>query len=342
HVGADETQRNLTFYTDREIDAQVQVAPVSARTGALFPVEDARVIDATTAEARDGRFSNQVVIDALEEATAYMYRVGNDELGWSRSYELWTGTFEDTYSFVFLTDAQIGASGNWENDRDRWAASLDQIDQFEKDASMIVSGGDQGESHTSESEYAALIAPELHKQLPFQATIGNHDNQSNQFNSHFFTPNRSETHGYESQDGRAGGDYWYTYNGVLYLNINTNARSADEEDHAAFLRSVVAEHGDEANWIVVSMHHSLYSAAFHSVEQDVKERRAALAPVFSELGVDLVLAGHDHIYTRSYLMDGTTPAGDLAEQEKSGVTLTAEEGQVLYVTGNSASGSKFY
>src|SRR5690606_9740902 len=90
------------------------------------------------------------------------------------------------------------------------------------------------------------------------------------------------------------------------------------------------------------MHHSLYSAAFHSVEQDIIERRAALAPVFSELGVDLVLAGHDHIYTRSYLMDGTTPAGDLAEQEQSGVTLTAEEGQVLYVTGNSASGSKFY
>ncbi|MGO2746996.1 GH92 family glycosyl hydrolase [Microbacterium sp.] len=342
HVGADETQRNLTFYTDREIEAQVQVAPASARTGELFPVEDARVIDAATAEARDGRFSNQVVIDELKEETAYLYRVGNDEMGWSRSYELWTGTFDDTYSFVFLTDAQIGASGSWENDRDRWAASLDQIDQFEKDASMIVSGGDQVESHTSENEYASLIAPELLKQLPFQATVGNHDNQSNQFNSHFFTPNRSQTHGYESQEGRAGGDYWYTYNGVLYLNINTNARSADEEDHAAFLRSVVEDQGEAANWIVVSMHHSLYSAAFHSVEQDVIERREALAPVFSELGVDLVLAGHDHIYTRSYLMDGTTPVGDRAEQEQSGVTLAAEEGQVLYVTGNSSSGSKFY
>lgn len=178
--------------------------------------------------------------------------------------------------------------------------------------------------------------------MPFQATIGNHDNQSDQFNSHFFTPNRSETHGYEGIDGRAGGDYWYTYNGVLYLNINTNARSTNEEDHAAFLREVVEEQGADANWIVVVMHHSLYSAAFHSVEQDVKERRAALAPVFSELGIDLVLAGHDHIYTRSYLMDGTTPAGDLEAQEKSGVTLAAEEGQVLYVTGNSSSGSKFY
>lgn len=342
HVGSDETQRNLTFYTDRRIAAQVQVAPASARTGAGFPVAEARTLDATTAQARDGRYSNQVVIDGLAEETSYLYRVGNDDMGWSRSYELWTGTFDETYSFVYLTDAQIGASGSWQNDRDRWAASLGQIDQFEKDASMIVSGGDQIETHRSEDEYASLIAPELLKQVPFQATIGNHDNQSDQFNSHFFTPNRSETHGYEGIDGRAGGDYWYTYNGVLYLNINTNARSTNEEDHAAFLREVVEEQGADANWIVVVMHHSLYSAAFHSVEQDVKERRAALAPVFSELGIDLVLAGHDHIYTRSYLMDGTTPAGDLEAQEKSGVTLAAEEGQVLYVTGNSSSGSKFY
>ena len=342
HVGADETQRNLTFYTDREIAGQVQIAPASARTGAEFPVDEARVIDAASAQARDGRYSNQVVIDELQEETSYLYRVGSDETGWSRSYELWTGTFEDTYSFVYLTDAQIGASGSCEIDRDRWAASVDQIDQFEKDASMIVSGGDQVETHRSEDEYASLIAPELLKQLPFQATIGNHDNQSDQFNSHFFTPNRSETHGYESTEGRAGGDYWYTYNDVLYLNINTNARSANEEDHAAFLREVIEEQGAEANWVVVVMHHSLYSAAFHSVEQDVVERRAALAPVFSELGVDLVLAGHDHIYTRSYLMEGTTPAGDLDAQEQSGVTLAAEEGQVLYVTGNSSSGSKFY
>ena len=342
HVGSDETQRNLTFYTDRQVDAQVQVVPASARTGAGFPVAEARTLDAATAQTRDGRYSNQVVIDELAPETAYLYRVGNDEMGWSRSYELWTGTFDESYSFVYLTDAQIGASGSWQNDRDRWAASLGQIDQFEKDASMIVSGGDQIETHRSEDEYASLIAPELLTQLPFQATIGNHDNQSDQFNSHFFTPNRSETHGYESIDGRAGGDYWYTYNDVLYLNINTNARSTDEEDHAAFLREVVEQQGAEANWIVVVMHHSLYSAAFHSVEQDVKERRAALAPVFSELGVDLVLAGHDHIYTRSYLMDGTSPAGDLEAQEKSGVTLAAEEGQVLYVTGNSASGSKFY
>ncbi|MGO1627666.1 GH92 family glycosyl hydrolase [Microbacterium sp.] len=340
--GADQTQRNLTFYTDRDVDTQVQIAPVDARTGAEFPVAGARVIDAATEATRDGRFSNRAVLDALDEDTSYMYRVGSDDSGWSRSYELWTGTYDSTHSFVFLADSQIGASGSWEADGERWAAALDQIDTHEKDASMIVSGGDQVNSHRSEDEYRVLLEPELLTQLPFASTIGNHDNQSDQYNSHFFTPNQSETHGYEDAEERAGGDYWHIYNGVLYLNINTNARSENEEDHIAFMREVVEEQGDNADWIVAVMHHSLYSAAFHSLEQDVIERREALSPAFSELGVDLVLAGHDHSYTRSYLMEGTSPAGDLEAQEESGVTLAAEEGQVLYVTGNSSTGSKFY
>lgn len=343
HVGADETKRNLTFYTDREIDAKVQIAPVSARTSSEFPAAGARVLAAASAKARDGRFSNQVVLDELAEDTSYVYRVGDDSTGWSRSYELWTGTFDDTYSFVYITDPQIGASGSWEGDRDRWESATRQIARLQPDASMVVNGGDQIESHTAEHEYASLIAPDLMKELPFAATIGNHDNRSDQFNSHFFIPNRSTVHGYEQgKDGYAGGDYWHVYNGVLYLNINTNARSAGEQDHIAFLRKVIDEQGAKANWIVVVMHHSLYSAAFHSVETDVIERRAALAPAFSELGVDLVLAGHDHIYTRSYLMDGTTPVGDRAAQERSDVTLAADPGQVLYVTGNSSSASKFY
>ncbi|MDY6049092.1 MAG: hypothetical protein SPI77_00725 [Corynebacterium sp.] len=38
------------------------------------------------------------------------------------------------------------------------------------------------------------------------------------------------------------------------------------------------------------------------------EIRSNLTPILSDLGVDLVLNGHDHIYTRSDLMHGTVPA----------------------------------
>lgn len=341
--GTDETTRNLTFYSDRDVAGLIQIAPVSARTGDDFPVGSAETLSAVREEAPDGRFAHKVTFEDLEEDTAYIYRVGGENAGWSRSYELWTGTYGDAFSFILLGDTQLGASGNLGYDRQRWINSAAVLDRDQRDASFILSAGDQVESHHSEAEYEALLAPEIVKQLPFAPTIGNHDNQSNRYNAHFNIANLSEEHGYEpGQPTRAGGNNFYHFNDVLFIHLNSNARSVGEQDHIEYLEKVIAAEGDNANWTVVVWHHSIYSAAFHSVDQDVIERRAALAPVMSELGVDAVLAGHDHIYTRSYLMNGTTPSGDLEAQEQSGITLYPTEEEVLYVTANSSTGSKFY
>lgn len=58
-------------------------------------------------------------------------------------------------------------------------------------------------------------------------------------------------------------------------------------------------------------------------------------PVFDELGIDVVLMGHDHVYVRSYIMDGLTPvtAADNYEYENGSsnapTAVTDPEG-VLY------------
>ena len=50
--------------------------------------------------------------------------------------------------------------------------------------------------------------------------------------------------------------------------------------------------------------------------------------------VDLVLSGHDHIYTRSHLMDGMEPV--ISEEGRK------REGETLYLTLGSSTGSKYY
>ena len=91
------------------------------------------------------------------------------------------------------------------------------------------------------------------------------------------------------------------------------------------------------DWKVVVLHHSLYSVASHATEDDILQRRNELAPVFQILDIDVVLQGHDHVYVRSYMMNGLTPeVTDMVES-----SVTDPEG-ILYVTVNSASGSKFY
>lgn len=55
-------------------------------------------------------------------------------------------------------------------------------------------------------------------------------------------------------------------------------------------------------WKIVSFHRPPYHT--HSSREN-KEIREAWSPVFDELGIDLVLTGHDHTYMRTWpLVDG--------------------------------------
>ena len=87
-------------------------------------------------------------------------------------------------------------------------------------------------------------------------------------------------------------------------------------------------------------HHSIYSPADHAKDADNKVRRVDFPTTFSNLGVDLVLQGHDHSYSRSYLIKNGAKA-DPTEQPGA-ADVYPGPGGVLYVTANSASGSKYY
>ena len=121
---------------------------------------------------------------------------------------------------------------------------------------------------------------------------------------------------------------------TLFMVINSNNRSTAE--HKEFMESAIAQNPD-VRWKTVVFHHSVYSTASHVNDGDIIERREELPPVMSELGIDVVLMGHDHVYTRTYMMNGTTPDDSQGVQSE----VTNPEG-VLYLTANSASGSKYY
>ena len=58
------------------------------------------------------------------------------------------------------------------------------------------------------------------------------------------------------------------------------------------------------SWIVVALHRPLYSSSYHGGNADLVR---FLEPLLIEYDVDLVLAGHDHIYERSFPIIGGQP-----------------------------------
>jgi hypothetical protein len=337
-IGANETQRNLTWYSDSGEAEVVQLAKKSDATGADFPAAKATSFAATSDTTTAGSLRSQkATIAGLQEKTAYVYRVGSDA-GWSKTYDFSTRSFSGDYNFLLFGDPQIGASGDVAGDQLGWQKTLDSATQKFPASEFLFSAGDQVEHAANETEYDAFLAPDQLRQYPLSPINGNHDVGSKAYEQHYNVPNFDPTAGAATSTTSSGGDHWYIYNDVLYIILNSN--SQDTASHEAFMRKVVAEQGDKVKWKIVGFHHSIYSVASHANDLDIIARRAALPSIISDLDIDLVLMGHDHVYTRSYLIND----GKVAEDTTQGAqgTVTPEDGDVLYVTANSASGSKYY
>ena len=325
-IGSDETSRNLTWYANVEEAGSVQWAKRSDMQDGLFPAQYSEAAATSIAANDEGFYSNQATMTGLEENTTYVYRVVNGDTI-SQIYTFETGDFDDGYSFILAGDPQIGA-GNTETDTVGWDETLDTaIAQLDPD--FLVSAGDQVNTNNNETQYTGYLNDTL-TYLTSATTIGNHDSGSAAYNEHFNLPNESDSLGATT----AGTDYWFVYDNTLFMVINSNNRSTAE--HKEFMESAIAQNPD-VRWKTVVFHHSVYSTASHVNDGDIIERREELPPVMSELGIDVVLMGHDHVYTRTYMMNGTTPDDSQGVQSE----VTNPEG-VLYLTANSASGSKYY
>lgn len=336
-IGSDETRRNVTWYTNRDTAQGVQVVKKSELVGTDFPAS-AKTITASGAATTSGEFNRRAEIAGLAENTEYVYRVGSDADGWSAAYGFRTAAFSGDYDFLFVGDPQIGASGNVANDQAGWADTLDVAQQTYPSAELLFSAGDQVESAGNENHYAAFLAPDQLRELPLVPVNGNHDVGSKAYEQHYTVPNLDSTAGAATSGTSSGGDYWFEYKDVLFMVINSNSR--DYSTHVPFLEKVVAEHGADAKWKVLAFHHSIYSVASHVNDSSIQDLRANLPGTISKLGIDLVLQGHDHSYTRSYLVKDGALADSTELPGQSSVS--AKPGEVLYVTANSASGSKYY
>ena len=344
-VGSTPTELNLNWFSTDSTNGQIQFAKKADMTGNEFPEAKAKTVNAKINKAQaDGYYANKATMSDLEENTAYVYRVGNNG-HWSETYTTTTKSKGD-FSFLFAGDPQLGSSGDLASDKDGWKKTLDLVNTnpLFKDVHFIQNAGDHVEAGKNESQYDAYLSNyqgSVVYSTPFANAVGNHDYAGTAYNDHFNLPNVSNLG--SSGQGNAQGDYYYIYNNALMLVLNSNNRSTAE--HEEFIKNTLAKTKDnqDIKWKIVVFHHSIYSSASHASDNDILARRDTLAPMFSQNGIDLVLMGHDHVYTRSMLMDGTTALKDESfDQNGNPIHEVTDPKGLTYITANSASGSKYY
>jgi 3',5'-cyclic AMP phosphodiesterase CpdA len=160
-----------------------------------------------------------------------------------------------------------------------------------------------------ERKFSIPYKPLLDAGVKFYATLGNHDNTNERF--------------YAAYNMNGLAYYTFKKGNVHFFALNSNYMDPTQ---LAWLENELKNAGD-GDWKVCYFHHPLYSSGkTHGSSLDL---RAVLEPLFIKYHVDVVFAGHDHIYERVkpqngiyYFTEGSS--GELRAGDLKRTTLTAK------------------
>lgn len=276
-----------------------------------------------------------------DSAGKYLYstKLGSLVPGSSYTYEIsgsYSGTFQTppdsgAFTFAFLTDPQIG----FVSDAKATGALFSLLNSQDSLAFTYIAG-DLTDSARNERQWELLFQSGGAHSSAGQSFLsshllavaqGNHDNSS--FSGHITAPSAG------SHVGSAV--YSFDYSNVKFVVLNLN-NSDTWTAQADFLRREASDAKSKDRWLVVGFHQSLYSGAAHIVDSGIISARKFWSPLLAELGVDVVLQGHDHVYARGFV----TGTGANANLPVIRNAYHAGSGAPLYMTGGESGAVKWY
>ncbi len=276
-------------------------------------------------------WTNEATAENLKADTTYYYQYTSNGVK-SDVYSFTTGSSDET-NFAFITDSQIGRSYletdeiTYSHDTFGWNKTIETIVE-NNDVDFLLSAGDQVNKPANEDEYTYFESPNYLRSLPVVAAIGNHEFYTTNYLHHYNNPNR------DTLNARwpAGNGYYFCYNDILFVVLDSNNILPSAQYR--IMSNAVKAYPD-AKWRVVMMHHSPYDA---NAEGDVfnKMARTTIATLVDKYDFDLVLGGHDHYFSRSFMIKDNKVTSDVATDN----VYTNPQG-TLYITGNTGSGCNF-
>jgi 3',5'-cyclic AMP phosphodiesterase CpdA len=287
-------------------DAAVELAP--ATDTAAFAGQT-RLVRARSTPLTTDRGAvvhhHSAILDGLQPATRYAYRVGHTR-EWSEWNQFATAaTGPAPFQFVWFGDPQDDVLAHC-------ARTFREAARIAGGARLWLFTGDLCSDPVND-RWGELFqaAGFAWRQIPSLLTPGNHDlaylrqdgaivrdargkkqrglEVAPLWRSHFTLPENGPP-------GESGTTYAVDFQGVRFILINTNGPL---DAKAAWLDRTLA--AAPQLWSIVAFHHPLYSSGR---DRDDQATRLAFGAIFDRHAVDLVLTGHDHAYARSQPLRG--------------------------------------
>lgn len=317
YPGSDETERNISWYSDSDAQANVEIKKLGTNTAKTFAAE--------SIATDDGRFAKKATITGLEAGITYSYRCVSEEYE-SRWYSFTTED-DNNFSALYVTDVHISYDDKNPEHLSDTAYNFNQVIEAARirngSISLLLSAGDQA-SEGREDEYIGFASSPAGRTLSIATAIGNHDRKGIAYKTFNNVPNEQEN---ASVSSYIGGNYWFVKGDVLFLIMDTNNGSG--LDHVKFIRKAIKENPG-VKWKVAMAHHDLYSGRIPRRESENSFLRLLWGPIMDQFGIDLVLLGHSHYYTVSNVMYNNKTVSKVENNS----TVTDPAGTVYMVSGS--------
>ena len=368
-------ERRSAFSRAREI-AAVAVAVDTVNYVSLGTPErnsNAGFIAATGFVAGEKRSytSHKALITGLKPNTRYSYRVGKKG-AWSDVGSFTTASAgNEAFEFIYVTDTQANTDEMFDISRNTVEKAIEQAPNARF---LLITGDliDSANMNSSEWEWEQWFEKMQHVwlHLPIVPVQGNHDrspfnNMYHHFNTDVsFNAQQNDATSTTATDGTV---YSFVYGDALMMVINFEDMGKGEPYFSAleaWLRQQIAAHAD-VKWRIVAYHKAMFTGhAGRLAGWEGVTLRKRFAHIFQELGIDLAIQGHDHLYQviGVVVADGTsirhlpeavsnqthvtpTPAnGTMFSTDvtgKQGGTFDVSNG-MLYFMNNSAGRKKYF
>lgn len=272
------------------VDDKKSVAEVAAAKASPDFVKSARQISAATSSLKintENVSYHSVNFTALDPNTLYAYRVGNGDI-WSEWFQFRTaGNKAEPFSFLYFGDAQNHILS-------LWSRTIRAAIKEAPKARFMIHAGDMVDSPNYDRDWNEWFNAGgwIFATIPSMPAVGNHEyrelKKKRRTLSEFWSPQFTLP-----ENGISGLEetvYYLDFQGARFVVLNSNKKI---EQQASWLEKVL-KHNPNL-WTVVVFHHPVYSSIRG---RDNKRVRDHWEPLFEKFKVDLVLQGHDHVYSR--------------------------------------------
>lgn len=265
----------------------------------------------------------KVTAENLEPDTRYLARLGS-ECCRSEWFEVRTAPLEfEPFTFIYVGDTQ--------NDIIPYAPRVYRnISTHFPDARFIMHAGDLVLSSGDDDTWGEFFEAGswLFRQIPQIPTPGNSDHHRwslEPVDTRKLYPQWHNTFNLplNGPEGLEGVTYYVDYPGIRLISLYSNFESMSDDRHiyirenvrvtpelvelqTEWLKEVLES--NEQPWTAITFHHPVYTARS---DRENEWLRKEWKELFERHGVDLVLQGHDHLYSRGHgpdsLQTGAVP-----------------------------------